>query len=283
MIRQNPRLLRTVSEGRSFSCAEHAACLCHSERTSAREESALILRALLVSALVCATICGCARSKNGNNGPKATTYGAALVEVGGGKQVAAAGSTLDQPVVVQVNDAQGNAVTGAAVYFHGAAGVVFNPASGLTDSNGQVSTVVGLGGVGARYQITATTRDSSGKAIELKLDEIALGYQQTLGRQLNRQYCSRCHDPESTPERVSNYDNLATKPHAFTEGDALNKLTDADLTAIISHGGPALNRSPEMPAWGYTLSKTEIQALISYIRAVADPPYKAAGVVYAKN
>lgn len=240
-------------------------------------------RQFFISAVLIATMFGCGRHNPASTGPKATAYGTALVEVGGGKQVAQAGSALDQPVVVQVNDAQGNAVTGAAVLFRGPAGVVFNPSAGLTDSNGQVSTVVALGGVPARYQITATTRDPSGKPVELKLDEIALGYQQTLGRQLNRQYCSRCHDPESTPERVSNYDNLTTKPHAFTEGDALNKMTDADLAAIISHGGPALNRSPEMPAWGYTLSKNEIQALISYIRTVADPPYKAAGVVYAKN
>jgi mono/diheme cytochrome c family protein len=238
---------------------------------------------IFISAVLITTMLGCGRHNSANTGPKATAYGAALVEVGGGKQIAAAGSTLDQPIVVQVNDAQGNAVTGAGVSFRGPAGVVFNPAAGLTDSNGQVSTVVALGGVPARYQITAATRDSSGKAIELKLDEIALGYQQTVGRQLNRQYCSRCHDPESTPERVSNFDNLATKPHAFTEGDALNKMSDADLIAVISHGGPALNRSPEMPAFGYTLSKNEIQALISYIRAVADPPYKAAGVVYARN
>jgi mono/diheme cytochrome c family protein len=137
--------------------------------------------------------------------------------------------------------------------------------------------------VAGRYVIRATTTDAGGKNIELKLEEIALGYQQTLGRELNRQYCSRCHNPESTRERVSNYDNLTTKPHAFSEGDALNKMSDADLVAIISHGGPALNQSPEMPPFGYTLSKSNIQALISYIRAVADPPYRSAGVVYAKN
>ena len=60
-------------------------------------------------------------------------------------------------------------------------------------------------------------------------------------------------------------------------------MTDDDLAAIISHGGPALSRSPEMPAFGYTLSKSELEALIAYIRAVADPPYHSAGVVYAKN
>jgi len=229
-----------------------------------------------------AVLAGCGRPKTAPV-PPATAHGAALVEVSGGKQVAQAGTMLDQPVVVQVNDAQNNAVAGAAVVFHGPAGVSFNPASGLTDSSGQLSTIVTLGGVAGRYAIRPTTTDAGGKNIELKLEEIALGYQQTLGRQLNLQYCSRCHDPESTRERVSNYDNLTTKPHAFAEGDTLNKMSDADLVAIISHGGPALSRSPEMPSFGYTLSKSDIQALISYIRAVADPPYHSAGVVYAKN
>jgi mono/diheme cytochrome c family protein len=78
-------------------------------------------------------------------------------------------------------------------------------------------------------------------------------------------------------------DNLTTKPHAFTDGAALNKISDADLTAMISHGGAALNKSAEMPPYGYTLSKNDIEALVSYIRAVADPPYPMKGVVYAKN
>jgi mono/diheme cytochrome c family protein len=118
---------------------------------------------------------------------------------------------------------------------------------------------------------------------ELKVEEIALGYQQVLARQLDDQYCSRCHNPESTAERVSNYDNLETKPHAFTEGETLNKMSDTDLVAIISHGGRALNKSPLMPPYGYTLSKSDIQALVTYIRMISDPPYKAAGTVYARQ
>ena len=227
-------------------------------------------------------LAACSQPKT-TRAPQATAHGAVLVEVSGGKQIAQAGMQLDQPVVVQVSDASNNAVAGAAVVFGGPAGVSFDPASGLSDSSGQLSTVVTLGGVAGRYAVRATTTDAGGKNIELKLEEIALGYQQTLGRELNLQYCSRYHDPESTRERVSNYDNLTTKPHAFSEGDTLNKMSDADLVAIISHGGPALNKSPEMPPFGYTLSKSDIQALISYIRTVADPPYHSAGVVYAKN
>ncbi len=214
---------------------------------------------------------------------KPTGFGAAIVESSGGKQVAQTGSLLPQPVVVQVNDEQGTAVAGALVQFEAAPGVAFDPASALTDSSGQVTTNVSLGGMAGRYQIVASTLDKSRKKVELKLDEIALGYQQNLGRRLNDQYCDRCHNPESTVERVSNYDNLDVKPHPFTEGDTLNKLSDADLTAIISHGGAALNKSALMPAWGNTLSKADLQALISYIRAVSDPPSRSAGPVYAKN
>jgi mono/diheme cytochrome c family protein len=134
-----------------------------------------------------------------------------------------------------------------------------------------------------RYQIAAATRDKSHKKVEVKIEEIALGYQETLGRNLNDQYCDRCHNAESTVERVSNFDNLEIKPHPFTEGETLNKINDADLTAIISHGGPALNKSALMPAWGNTLSKSDIQALISYIRAIADPPSRSAGPAYAKD
>jgi len=212
--------------------------------------------------------------------PKPTAFGAAIVESSGGKQLAQTGSALPLPVVVQVNDEQGNAVAGALVEFSAALGVTFDTQNVLTDSSGQVTTNVSLGGMAGQYQITALTLDKSQKKVELKLKEIALGYQQTLGRKLNDQYCDRCHNPESTVERVSNYDNLEVKPHPFTEGDMLNKLSDADLEAIITNGGPGLQKSALMPAWGNTLSKSDIQALISFIRAVSDPPSQNGGPVY---
>ena len=224
----------------------------------------------------------CSHKPNPAASLKPTAFGAALVESSGGKQIVAVGAPLPQPVVVQVNDEQGNGVAGALVHLSGVNGVHFDPASGLTDSSGQFTSNVSLGGMAGRYQITAATMSKQQKRVELKVQEIALDYQQGLGRQLNDQYCDRCHNPESTPERVSNYDNLEIKPHPFTEGDTLNKLSDADLLAIISHGGPALNKSPLMPPYGYTLSKSDIQALIAYIRAVSDPPYHSSGLVYAK-
>jgi mono/diheme cytochrome c family protein len=237
----------------------------------------------VVTLLAAALAASCSHQTASAPLPKPTAFGAAIVESSGGKQIAQAGTPLPQPVVAQVNDEQGTAVAGALVEFSAAPGVAFDPTNGLTDSSGQVTTNVTLGGMAGRYQLTASTTDKTRKKVELGIEEIALGYQQTLGRQLNDQYCERCHNPESTVERVSNFDNLEVKPHPFTEGDTLNKIGDADLSAIISHGGPALNKSALMPAWGNTLSKSDIQALISYIRAISDPPNHNAGPVYARN
>jgi mono/diheme cytochrome c family protein len=240
------------------------------------------LRTLFVVSLIL-VIAGCTRKPGPASILKPTAFGAALVESSGGKQIGATGMVLAQPLVVQVNDEQGTAVTGALVEFSGPAGVSFDPPNGLTDSSGQLSTNIALGGMAGRYQLTAHTSTKAQKSVELKIEEIALGYQQQVGYRLDDKYCARCHNPESSAERVSNYDNLAVKPHPFTEGDTLNKMSDAELTAIISHGGPALSKSALMPPYGYTLSKTEIEALISYIRLISDPPYHASGMVYAQK
>ena len=239
----------------------------------------------LILLVVCLTllIAGCTRAVGPTPGPKPTAFGTALIESSGGKQTGATGMVLAQPLVVQVNAEQGTAITGTQVDFRGPAGVSFDPPSGLTDSSGQLSTNVFLGGMAGRYELTARTSTKTQKPVELKIEEIALGYQQELGYQLDTKYCARCHSQESTPERVSNYDNLEVKPHPFTEGDTLNKMSDVELTAIISHGGPALSKSALMPPYGYTLSKTEIEALIAYIRLISDPPYHASGIVYAQK
>jgi mono/diheme cytochrome c family protein len=245
-------------------------------------KSCIRILAFSTGILVFAALAGCKHVGPPSAAPKATAAGSALVESSGGHQLGATGTALKDPLVVQVNDDQGTAVAGALVEFHGPAGVSFDPSAVLTDSSGQASAVVTLGNVSGRYHLTAATPGKT-KLVTLDAIETALGYQQRLGSILNEQYCSRCHDPESSPERVSNFENLEVKPHAFTEGSALNKMSDADLTSIIQHGGPALNRSALMPPFGNTLSGNDIKALIAYIRAVADPPYEPAGTVYARK
>jgi mono/diheme cytochrome c family protein len=238
---------------------------------------------LAYAASACLLLAGCSRTGTTIAPPAAKAFGSALTEVSGGKQAGGVGTILEQPLVVQVNDAQGSPVAGAAVWIRSAGGAAATPSGGLTGADGQFTANVSLGGAAGRYQVVAATRNSAGKTIELRIDEIALGYQETVGRELNDVYCSRCHDPESTPLQVSNHDNLSKPAHAFTDGATLNAMSDDALAAIIIHGGPGLNRSPEMPPYGYTLRKSDIAALMAYIRAVADPPYRLKGTTYAKN
>jgi len=248
-----------------------------------RSTAIMTFRSSAVTALLSlAILAGCRHPAPANSGPKATAAGTALVESSGGHQIGVTGTALKDPLVVQVNDDQGTAVPGALVEFHGPAAVSFDPAAVLTDSSGQATTTVTLGAIAGRYELSAVTPGKS-KAVILSVVETALGYQQRVGSILADKYCNRCHDPESSPERVSNYDNLQVKPHPFTEGTTLNKMSDADLTSIILHGGPALSRSALMPPYGSTLTAADVRALIAYTRAVTDPPYQPAGTVYARK
>ncbi len=233
----------------------------------------------MFAALAFLAVAGCHRVPS--SGPAASAFGVAIVDISGEQQAAGVGATLDQPLVVQVNDAQRSAVAGALVEFSAPSGVLFQPPSGLTGSDGQFSTTVRLGGMSGRYSLVATTRDKAGKPLQVPFVEIALDYQQILGWVLNEKYCSRCHNSESTAEKVSNHDNLHALPHSFSDGATLNQINRANLLAIISHGGAALGKSPEMPPYSPTLSASDIDALAAYIRAIADPPYRPQGVFYA--
>lgn len=239
--------------------------------------------ALLTAVVILALMLACSNRHATPPPLHATAAGSALVELSGGKQFGSTGSSLAQPLVVQVNDKQGNSVTGARVSFTGPAGVVFDPPEVLTDSSGQASTQVTLGSMAGRYDLTATSADSGGTTFVVGVAEYAAGYQQQLGHEIEETYCARCHDSESTTQRVSNYENLIVKPHLFSEGDALNKMSDSDLMAVVSHGGQSMNLSGLMPPYGATLTRPELQAVIAYIRLVSEPPYKPAGMVYAKR
>ena len=233
-------------------------------------------RAVTYGLILILILSGCARRPAAGPLPTPKAYGTQIVEVSGGKQIGGVGSKLSDPLVVQVNGAEGNPVTGALVSLR-CAGLTLSPSDALSDSSGQVSVAVQLGGIPGNYQVLAETPKSGGGTVTVSSREIALGYQEKLGKEVSEKYCTVCHDPESTPERVSNFDNLTPPaPHQFTDGNTLNQMSDGDLIKIIADGGPALGRSPQTPAYRHTLTMAEIKAVVAYLRAVADPPYPGA-------
>jgi mono/diheme cytochrome c family protein len=220
------------------------------------------------------TLTGCSKQASVRPSLTSKIQGTQIVEVSGEKQIAGVGSKIADPIVVQVNGADGNALAGALVVLRGD-GLVFTPTEALTDASGQVSAAVQLGGIPGNYEIVAETPKAGGGTATVSMREAALGYQAKLGKEISDKYCRSCHDPESTPERVSNFDNLTPpQPHQFSDGNTLNNWSDADLIKVIAEGGPALGKSPQTPAYRNTLTTAQVKAVVTYIRAVSDPPYQ---------
>ena len=103
---------------------------------------------------------------------------------------------------------------------------------------------------------------------------IPLNYQQAQGKRVFYQYCVWCH-ADSTPAGPSNRSNLNPNPPLASEGATLNALSDDFMRNVISLGGAATGKSASMPPWGKTLSQDEIEAVITFYRAIAQPPYQA--------
>lgn len=106
---------------------------------------------------------------------------------------------------------------------------------------------------------------------------IPLNYQQAKGKRLFYQYCVWCH-ADSTPAGPSNRSNLNPVPPLMNDGATLNGQSDTSLQKIVALGGSAVGKSAMMPPFGRTLTSGEIQALIAYTRAIAQPPFHSSQV-----
>lgn len=101
-----------------------------------------------------------------------------------------------------------------------------------------------------------------------------LNYQQAQGKRVFYQYCVWCH-ADSTPAGPSNRSNLNPNPPLANDGATLNPLSDDSMRNVIALGGAAAGKSASMPPWGKTLGQNDIEAVIAFYRAIAQPPYQA--------
>lgn len=141
---------------------------------------------------------------------------------------------------------------------------------------------------GAYRQRAAAQDDALRNAYDVEPDWndqqhlIPLNYRQAKGKRLFYQYCVWCH-ADSTPAGPSNRSNLNPVPALMNDGATLNPQSDESLQKIISLGGSAVGKSAMMPPFGRTLTPNEIQALLAYTRAIAQPPYHSQVVPKSRN
>jgi mono/diheme cytochrome c family protein len=102
---------------------------------------------------------------------------------------------------------------------------------------------------------------------------IPLNYDQAQGKRIFYTQCVWCH-ADATPAGPSNRSNLNPMPAVMNDGTVMNKESDEYLQNIITLGGSALSRSAMMPPYGQVLTQHEIQQVIAYARAIAQPPYR---------
>ena len=102
---------------------------------------------------------------------------------------------------------------------------------------------------------------------------ISLNYQQAQGKRVFYQYCVWCH-ADATPAGPSNRSNLNPTPPLANDGATLNPLSDDFLRNTVTLGGSAVGKSALMPPWGKTLRQDDINAVISFYRAIAQPSYQ---------
>jgi len=103
---------------------------------------------------------------------------------------------------------------------------------------------------------------------------IPLNYQQAQGKRVFYQYCVWCH-ADATPAGPSNRSNLNPVPPLANDGAVFNALSDDFLRNTITLGGSSVGKSGLMPPWGKTLKPDDVDAVIAFYRAIAQPPYKA--------
>jgi mono/diheme cytochrome c family protein len=138
---------------------------------------------------------------------------------------------------------------------------------------------VGLATSCRRNHAAAATPDPLTGAFDSEADwndatrVIPLNYQQAQGKRLFYQYCVWCH-ADSTPAGPSNRSNLNPNPPLANDGATLNTLSDDFIRNVVTLGGAAAGKSASMPPWGKTLSQDDIEAVIAFYRAIAQPAYQ---------
>ncbi len=90
------------------------------------------------------------------------------------------------------------------------------------------------------------------------------------GSNVFNQYCKICHGENGKGDGF-NSGKLTPSPRDFTQASFWQGTTDERLHFAVAKGGVSVGKSVLMPAWGQTLTKSQIDDVIVYLRAFATP------------
>jgi mono/diheme cytochrome c family protein len=87
------------------------------------------------------------------------------------------------------------------------------------------------------------------------------------GAALYARWCAACHGPQGGGDGV-NARYLPVRPAVHRDARLFSLRSDDQLYDAIAAGGAAMGRSARMPAFGATLTPSELRALVAHIRVL---------------
>ncbi len=97
-----------------------------------------------------------------------------------------------------------------------------------------------------------------------------LSYEERQGAVVFTKYCAVCHGQEGKGDGFNAF-NLDPRPRDLSDSVAMRSLSDDQILRTITGGGRSVNKSPLMPAYGWTLNPQQIHYVAAYIRALSRP------------
>ena len=80
-------------------------------------------------------------------------------------------------------------------------------------------------------------------------------------------YCMQCHGMHGKGDGV-NVPAMNILPRDHSDHKYMMARTNTEIFKVIKFGGPAINKSVKMPAWGDTFTDKEIHELVGHIRTL---------------
>ncbi len=140
---------------------------------------------------------------------------------------------------------------------------------------GACALVLAAGCPGRSGRVTAhraTAADSTFASLALQRGRSPQEVSAARGRLTFGRYCAVCHGDTGGGDGFNAYNVKAAydvTPAAFSDSAFMATVSDSVALAAIRDGGPAVGRSPAMPAWGRTLSASEIADVWRFARSLA--------------
>ena len=159
----------------------------------------------------------------------------------------------------------------------------------LAASFGLLVCLISTAGCDSGSSDSATTRPAAGEAIEAPERPPAVippphatapstttasenQHDPNAGREIYELVCAICHGKAGNNEGVMTEQFMVT-PVRHDNGAYMNQLSNDYLFKIISEGGTAVGKSPQMKPWREVYSPDQIWSVVAYLRTLAEPPF----------